>query len=223
MSAARSPPERDRLPARGRRRDLGTIRLKGVDRALGAVASPARAGAGALSSRISGTVCARDRLRDGRPPPFPLEDLCLLYDEARNGRLWGMEAHYAPLRTVLDPVRHALLAHPTLERVAVTGRLIGDNEFWMQVPGSGGPMPAGVLIAGLMAPVALREWLLVTGGAPGQLRGRLAAAWGLGIERLRDDLFGLAKHPTHDRQRPFASVDPPMVRRRVRACPGHAT
>ena len=93
-------------------------------------------------------------LRDGRPPPFPLEDLCLLYDEARNGRLWGMEAHYAPLRTVLDPVRHALLHHPTLERVAVTGRLIGDNEFWMQVPGSGGPIPAGVLIAGLMARTA---------------------------------------------------------------------
>ncbi len=93
-------------------------------------------------------------LRDGGPPPFPLEDLHLLYDEARNGRLWGMEAHYAPLRSVLDPVRHALLGHPTLERVAVRGRLIGDNEFWMQVLGSGGPMSAGVLIAGLMARAA---------------------------------------------------------------------
>ena len=93
-------------------------------------------------------------LRDGRPPPFPLEDLRLLYDEARNGRLWGMEAHYAPLRLALDPVRHALLGHPTLERIAVTGRLIGDNDFWMQALGSGGPMSAGVLIAGLMARAA---------------------------------------------------------------------
>ena len=93
-------------------------------------------------------------LRDGGPPPFPMEDLRLLYDEVRNGRLWGMEAHYAPLRAVLDPVRHALLGHPTLERVAVTGRLIGDNDFWMQVLGSGGTISVGVLIAGLMARAA---------------------------------------------------------------------
>ena len=90
-------------------------------------------------------------LRDGRPPPFPLDDLRLLYDEVRNSRRWGMEAQYAPLRTVLDPVRYALLAHPTLERVAVTGRLIGDNRFSMEIPGSGGDMYAGTLIAGLMA------------------------------------------------------------------------
>ena len=90
-------------------------------------------------------------LRDGRPPPFPLDDLRSLYDEVRNSSFWGMEAQYAPVRAVLDPVRHKLLAHPTLERVAVTGRLIGDNEFWMQVLGSGGPISAGDLIAGLMA------------------------------------------------------------------------
>ncbi len=32
-------------------------------------------------------------LRDGRPPPFPLEDLCLLYDEVRNrtARLLGTD------------------------------------------------------------------------------------------------------------------------------------
>ena len=65
-----------------------------------------------------------------------------------------MEAHYAPLRTVLDPVRHALLAHPTLERVAVAGRLIGDNHFSMEISGSGGDIYAGVLIAGLMARAA---------------------------------------------------------------------
>ena len=93
-------------------------------------------------------------LRDGRPPPFPLEDLRLLYDEVRNARLWGMEAHYAPLRAVLNPVRHALLAHPTLERVAVTRRLIGDNDFSMEILGSGGDIYAGTLIAGLMARAA---------------------------------------------------------------------
>ncbi len=93
-------------------------------------------------------------LRDGAPPPFPLEDLRLLYDEVRNGRLMGMEAHYAPLRAVLDPVRHALLVHPTLKRVAVTGRLIGDNIFSMEIPGSGGDIYAGTLIAGLMARAA---------------------------------------------------------------------
>ncbi len=43
-------------------------------------------------------------LRDGKPPPFPLDDLRLLYDEVRDSRPWGLEAHYAPLRAVLDPV-----------------------------------------------------------------------------------------------------------------------
>ena len=98
-------------------------------------------------------ACVID-LRDGRRPPFPLEDLCLLYDEVRNGRFWGLEEHYAPLRTVLDPARHALLCHPNLERVAVTGRLIGDNDFWMRIPGFGRQVSAGTLIAGLMARAA---------------------------------------------------------------------
>ena len=93
-------------------------------------------------------------LRDGGTLPFPLDDLRLLYDEVRDSRPWGLEAHYAPLRAVLDPVRHALLAHPVLERVAVTGRLIGDNRFSMELPGSGGDIYAGTLIAGLMARAA---------------------------------------------------------------------
>ena len=83
-------------------------------------------------------------LRDGGPPPFPLEDLRLLYDEARNGRLLGMEAHYVPLRAVLDPVRHALLAHPTLE----TGR--GNGPFDRRQPYSRwrSPVPAGISTRG---------------------------------------------------------------------------
>ena len=93
-------------------------------------------------------------LRDSEPPPFSLEDLRLLYDEVRGSRPWELETHYAPLRAVLNPVRYALLGHPTLERVAVTGRLIGDNRFSMEILGSGGDIYAETLIAGLMARAA---------------------------------------------------------------------
>ncbi len=93
-------------------------------------------------------------LRDGEPPPFPLDDLRLLYDQVRDSRPWGLETHYAPLRAVLNPMRHALLAHPTLARVAVRGRLIGDNRFSMEILGSGGDIYTGNLIAGLMARAA---------------------------------------------------------------------
>ena len=93
-------------------------------------------------------------LRDGGPPPFPLDDLRLLYDEVRDSRPWGLEAHYAPLRAVLDPVRRALLGHPALARVAVAGRLIGNNRFSMEILGSGGDIYAGTLIARLMVRAA---------------------------------------------------------------------
>ena len=93
-------------------------------------------------------------LREGGPPPFPLDDLRLLYDQVRDSRPWGLEAHYAPLRAMLDPVRHALLAHPTLKRVALTGRLIGDNRFSLGILDSGGDVYMGTLIAGLMARAA---------------------------------------------------------------------
>ena len=83
--------------------------------------------------------------------PFPLDDLRMVYAAARHSRAFGRQAEYAPLRSVLDTARHALLAHPTLERVAVTGRLIGENDFSMRIPGSGGTISAGDLIAGLMA------------------------------------------------------------------------
>ena len=106
--------------------------------------------AGAIGDRYARVI----DLRDGGPPPFPLDDLRLLYDEVRDNRPWGLEAHYAPLRAVLDPVRHALLGHPVLPRVAVAGRLIGDNRFSMEILGSGGDIYAGTLIAGLMARTA---------------------------------------------------------------------
>ena len=72
------------------------------------------------------------RIVDGRDvTPFPLDDVRMVYSMVRYSRRLGEEAQYASLRKLLDPVRHSLLAHPTLQRVAVTGRLIGDNDFWM--------------------------------------------------------------------------------------------
>ena len=83
--------------------------------------------------------------------PFPLDDLRMVYAGARHSRAFGRQAEYASLRSVLDTARQALVAHPTLERVAVTGRLIGENDFSMRIPGSEGSVSAGDLIAGLMA------------------------------------------------------------------------
>ncbi len=89
---------------------------------------------------------------DGRDEtPFPLDDVRMVYFSARYSRRFGEEAHYAPLRTALDTVRHSLVGHPTLERVAVTGRVIGDNDFWVGISNSGSSISAGDLIAGLFA------------------------------------------------------------------------
>ncbi len=90
--------------------------------------------------------------RDGAP--FSLEDMFDLYTEVRYSKVFGKEAHYEPLRAVLDAVRYALLSHPTLERVAVAGRLVGENDFWMRILNSGMSISASHLIAGLMARAA---------------------------------------------------------------------
>ena len=93
---------------------------------------------------------------DGRDEtPFPLDDLRMVYAWARHSGGPIKETHqYAPLRAVLDPTRYALLSHPKLERVAVTGRLIGENDFYMGILNSGTTISAGDLIAGLMARAA---------------------------------------------------------------------
>ena len=83
--------------------------------------------------------------------PFPLDDVRMVYAEARYSGTFGREAEYAPLRAKLDPARHALLSHPELERVAVAGRSVGENDFWMRMVNSGTSISAGDLIAGLMA------------------------------------------------------------------------
>ena len=92
---------------------------------------------------------------DGRDEThYPLDDLRMVYSSARHsGKLIGT-ARYAPLRELLDPTRYALLSHPKLERVAVIGRPIGENDFWMRILDSGMSISAGDLIAGLMARAA---------------------------------------------------------------------
>lgn len=89
--------------------------------------------------------------------PFPLGDLRMVYAQARYSRNFGREAEYEPLRELLDPARHALLSHPKLERVAVSGRIIGENDFWLDLVSSGNSTWAGDLIAGLMARTADRS------------------------------------------------------------------
>ena len=92
---------------------------------------------------------------DGRDEtPYPLDDLRTVYSMARySGTLTGT-ARYASLRELIDPVRYALLSHPKLERVAVIGRPVGENDFWMRILSSGTSISAGDLIAGLMARAA---------------------------------------------------------------------
>ena len=90
--------------------------------------------------------------RDGAAPEFPLGDLRVLYARARHSHVFGETEHYAPLCAVLDPVRHILVAHPTLARVM--GPIIGRDNFHMQVLNNGSSTSPTDLIAGLMARAA---------------------------------------------------------------------
>lgn len=56
---------------------------------------------------------------------------------------------FAGLRSAADPVRYLLLSHPSIVRVV--GRLVGRDEFWIQVLHQGGSTTLTDLIAGLMA------------------------------------------------------------------------
>ena len=87
---------------------------------------------------------------DGRDmTPFPTRDLRHLYTLARHGRTLGGDANYALLRAAIDPVCGVLRSHPTLERAL--GRVIGNDDFWVQILGHGGLTSLTDLIAGLMA------------------------------------------------------------------------
>lgn len=90
--------------------------------------------------------------RDGTQPAFPLDDLRDLYAMARHSHVFGEQEHYAPLLAVLDPVRHILYSHPTL--APVRSRIIGKDDFWMQILNAGNSTTATDLIAGLMARAA---------------------------------------------------------------------
>lgn len=90
--------------------------------------------------------------RDGDRPAFPLDDLLTLYAEARHSNLIGEQEHYEPLLAVLDPVRYILHSHPSL--AAVVGRIIGKDDFWLQILNSGSATSPTDLIAGLMARAA---------------------------------------------------------------------
>ena len=87
--------------------------------------------------------------RDGNQSAFPLNDLRDMYAIAHHSHVFGEHEHCAPLLAVLDPVRHILYSHPTLE--PVRSRIINKDDFWMQILGSGNSTSATNLIAGLMA------------------------------------------------------------------------
>ena len=88
------------------------------------------------------------RGRDDNPLTFPLDDLHDLYFMAHHSHAFAKEEEYATLCAVLNPVRHILRSHPTLRRVV--SPIIGEDDCWMQILGSGSPTSLTDLIAGLM-------------------------------------------------------------------------
>ena len=87
--------------------------------------------------------------QDDNPSVFQLDDLRDLYAVAFHSYDFGEEKHYAALNAVLNPVRGILRSHPTLARVM--SPIIGRDDFWMRILGSGGSTSLTDLIAGLMA------------------------------------------------------------------------
>ncbi len=87
--------------------------------------------------------------RDGNPLAFSLDDLRDLYAIAFHSYDFGEEKHYADLNEVLNPVRSILRSHPTLARVM--SPIIGRDDFWMRILGSGSSTSLTDLTAGLMA------------------------------------------------------------------------
>lgn len=82
-------------------------------------------------------------------PDSLLDHLRGIYATARlGGKVSGEKEHYAALRKLLDPVRHILRSHPALERVM--SRIIGEDNFWIQVLGNGQSIGLTDLIAGLV-------------------------------------------------------------------------
>ena len=87
--------------------------------------------------------------RDDNSLAFPLDDLRDLYFMAYHTHAFAEEKEYAALRTVLNPVRGILRSYPTLERVM--SPIIGRDDFWMRILGSGNSTSLTNLTAGLIA------------------------------------------------------------------------
>ena len=82
-----------------------------------------------------------------------LDQLRDIYAIARlGGKTFGEKEHYSTLRKLLDPVRHILRSHPTIERVM--SPIIGEDDFWIQVLGNGQSICLTDLIAGLVVRAA---------------------------------------------------------------------
>ena len=83
----------------------------------------------------------------GISPDSLLNDLRDMYSMAYFGR--GLAETYRPLTEALDPVRYALMSHPSIERVV--GQTIGRDDFWVQIPDSGSLTSLTDVVAGLIA------------------------------------------------------------------------
>ena len=82
-----------------------------------------------------------------------LDHLRRVYTIARHGgKIFGEKEHYTALRKLLDPARHILRSHPTIERVM--SPIIGKDDFWIQVLGNGQLICQTHLIAGLVVRAA---------------------------------------------------------------------
>ena len=78
-----------------------------------------------------------------------LDHLRDIYATARHGgKIFGEKEHYTALSKLLDPARHTLRSHPTIERVM--SPIIGKDDFWIQVLGNGQSICLTDLLAGLV-------------------------------------------------------------------------
>ena len=78
-----------------------------------------------------------------------LDHLRRSYAIARHGgKIFGEKEHYSAVRKLLDPARHMLRSHPTLERVM--SLIIEGDDFWIQVLGNGQLTCLTDLIASLL-------------------------------------------------------------------------
>ena len=78
----------------------------------------------------------------------------MLYARARHARAFGSEAHCAPLRAVTGSRAPCSAVSSDARAAAVSGRVTGDNDFWIRILNSGTSISAADLIAGLMARAA---------------------------------------------------------------------